>query len=95
MDVWKEQDKSELNQNVSTNYDNIVVTHDLQDCFDETFDLCFNKVINYTKINDTKDSKTENAVYFGKIHGTDENSGLVKTIKKHKYSLFIFIYQIW
>lgn len=90
MDVWKEQDdKTDVHNNnndnnVSTNYDNIVVTHDLQDCFDETFDLCFNKVINYTKINDTNDGKTENAaVYIGKIHGTDDNSGLVKETKKN------------
>lgn len=73
MDIWR-HDKSDTNQ-TNNNYENIVITHDLQDCFDETFDLCFNKVT------ETKDEKSENAIYIGKIHGNDENSGLVVILK--------------
>lgn len=78
MDNW--QDKNDNTARFDHNFENIVVTHDLQDCFDESFDLCFNKVyeqlpvINYTKLSEEKE-KPENAVYIGKLPENEENSG--------------------
>lgn len=55
-----------------------IVTHDLQDCLDDNFDLFNNvyeqiPVINYSKYVDEKD-KPENATYLDKF-SDEENAG--------------------
>lgn len=63
------------------NFENIMVSHDLQDCLDESFDMCFNKVyeqlpvINYSKV--SSEERPENTTYIGKLQGYDENAGSV------------------
>ncbi|KRT80657.1 zinc finger protein [Oryctes borbonicus] len=63
------------------NFEN-VVSHDLQDCLDESFDMCFNRVyeqlpvINYSNISDETE-RPENTTYIGKLQGHDENAGYI------------------
>lgn len=77
MATWKEE--KQLNQFENSNYDGIVMTHDLQDCIDETLDICFNDVyeqlpiINYSKYSEEHE-KPENSTYIGKL-GHDEDTG--------------------
>lgn len=58
----------------------IVVTHDLQDCIDESLDLCFGNVyeqlpvINYSKYSEETE-RPENSTYIGKLGEQDENAG--------------------
>lgn len=58
----------------------ILVTHDLQDCIDESLDLCFSgvyeqlPVINYTKYSEETE-RPENITYIGKLKEQEENAG--------------------
>lgn len=52
MAAWIENTKFRTNENDRiNNFDNIIVTHDLQDCIDESLDRVFGQlpVINYSK----------------------------------------------
>lgn len=69
--------KNQSNQ-YQGNYEHMIVTHDLQDCFDETLDLCLDKIYNqlpamsYTKISQEIDTvKSENG---GKADEDDGNT---------------------
>lgn len=74
-------------------FESVIVSHDLQDCLDESFDMCFNKVyeqlpiINYSKISDETE-RPENTTYIGKLQGHDENTGLV--LKKYNVGKILF-----
>ncbi|XP_018569682.1 uncharacterized protein LOC108909754 [Anoplophora glabripennis] len=75
--AWIE--KMDQNENSS----NILVTHDLQDCLDESLDFNFNNV--YVPISDNQNTKfldnikTEKSYsYIGKIEHNDENVGFVQ-----------------
>lgn len=77
MATWKED--KELNQLENSNYDGMVMTHDLQDCIDDSLDICFNDVyeqlpvINYSKYSEERE-KPENSTYIGKL-GHDGDTG--------------------
>lgn len=75
MASWNEK---VLNTNETFN-NNIVVTHDLQDCIDESLDFHFDNVYNnqetitnHTKLNT---DKTKPQTYIGNIQENDENAG--------------------
>lgn len=76
------------------NFENIAMPHDLEDCLDENFDMCFNKVyeqlpvISYSKISDEVD-RPENTTYIGKLQGHDENKGLVLSVTSNILENFI------
>lgn len=76
MATWiNECDKFETNENEkSINYDNIIVTHDLQDCIDDSLDKVFEQlpIINYSKYTD--DITGEHSKFTIK---TQENNGNV------------------
>lgn len=78
MATWKEEKQSEQLEN-SNNYEDLPMTHDLQDCIDESLDICFNNVyeqlpvINYSKYSEEQE-KPENSTYIGKL-GHDESTG--------------------
>lgn len=58
MAMW-ESDKFQEDENadgIESNFDNILVTHDLQDCLDDTLDLpCFEKVYVQSAVFDYSD----------------------------------------
>lgn len=67
-----------MDQNENSN--NIVVTHDLQDCLDESLDFNFNNV--YVPISESHNTKFSDTIkpersysYIGKIEHNDENVG--------------------
>lgn len=51
MATWIEQADKFANENDKNNYENIIVTHDLQDCIDDSLDKVFEHlpIINYSK----------------------------------------------
>ncbi|KAJ8948888.1 hypothetical protein NQ318_005509 [Aromia moschata] len=70
-------------ENQDENSNNIVVTHDLQDCLDESLDFNFNSV--YVPISNSSDIKFSDHIkpeksntYIGKIEHNDENVGYVQ-----------------
>lgn len=70
-----------MDQNENSN--NIVVTHDLQDCLDESLDFNFNNV--YVPISESQNAKFLDNIkseksysYIGKIEHNDENVGFVQ-----------------
>lgn len=80
--TWPEE--KQLNEENPSDFNNtnsgIVVTHDLQDCIDESLDLCFNNiyeqlpVINYSRYSEETE-RPENSTYIGKLEEQDENAG--------------------
>lgn len=80
--TWPEE--KQLNEENPPDFNNtnsgIVVTHDLQDCIDESLDLCFNNiyeqlpVINYSRYSEETE-RPENSTYIGKLEEQDENAG--------------------
>lgn len=64
MAAWTEADKFSTGvQEKSNNYENIIVTHDLQDCIDDSLDKVFGQIplINYSKYTEDTD-RTENSL---------------------------------
>lgn len=80
--TWQEEEKQTTEEGLTDfNTNNgIVVTHDLQDCIDESLDLCFNNiyeqlpVINYSKYSEETE-RPENSTYIGKLEKHDEDAG--------------------
>lgn len=79
--TWPEE--KQQNEEDSANFQSnngILVTHDLQDCIDESLDLCFSgvyeqlPVINYSKYSEETD-RPENSTYIGKLAEHEENAG--------------------
>lgn len=73
MATWTENDKFHTNDNEKTNYENIIVTHDLQDCIDDSLDKVFGQlpVINYSKYSEEHE-KPENTVSHNKTQHKDD-----------------------
>ncbi|XP_071052388.1 uncharacterized protein [Onthophagus taurus] len=80
MGSWPKKGDSER---FDGNFEDIIVTKDLQDCFDESLEACFSKtypVININENHHDKDgdkNRLENATYIGKLHENDENAGYI------------------
>lgn len=82
METWTERKPSNgtVETENSNNFGNILVTHDLQDCIDESLDFSLNKVyeqlsvINSARISDEKERQS-NSTYIGKFQEGNENVG--------------------
>lgn len=77
MATWIGSDKFETNENEkSNNFENIIVTHDLQDCIDDSLDKVFEQlpIINYSKYTEDNE-QSDNQTYIEQLHGKDENVG--------------------
>lgn len=79
---WSEEKQSTVENTSSFHCSDsgILVTHDLQDCIDESLDLCFSgvyeqlPVINYSKYSEETE-RPENITYIGKLKEQEENAG--------------------
>lgn len=78
MESWLEKKEANISNGIES-FNNILVTHDLQDCIDESLDLSFIKVyeqlpiINYTRYNEKENPS--DSTYLGKLNPSDENAG--------------------
>lgn len=71
MASWNEK---VLNTNETFN-NNIVVTHDLQDCIDESLDFSFDNVYNNHETTNSNNKTNKLQTYIGNIQSNNENAG--------------------
>ncbi|KAF5296830.1 hypothetical protein FQA39_LY12348 [Lamprigera yunnana] len=69
MENWLKDKES----NEDENFDNILVTHDLEDCIDESLDYSFNKVYEELPIGNYKEKP--DTVFIENLQNEDENGG--------------------
>lgn len=75
MATWIENDKFICSEN-DKHFENIIVTHDLQDCIDESLDKVFEQlpIINYSKYSEESEKSD--------VFSNKENNTLKSTGKK-------------
>lgn len=74
MATWVEQADKFANENEKNNYENIIVTHDLQDCIDDSLDKVFEQlpIINYSKYSEENGREHTN---YEEQQENEENTG--------------------